>query len=253
LVQADHAKYQVVMYRCSSCGAGSQLGAGVKFDVDAAEVERAQCDAQRVSAEAPGPATQDIPKRVRRFVDLRDGKKCRIPGCRAASCLELHHIEHLEDGGTHEPENLISICDGHHAAHQDTSRAHVGVSTDAVATASRFERVKIRTDAVTALKTLGWKPNIAGAAVDGALADLGALDLEQLIRAALPARSWWSLVARDAVSQRWMPGCRIEESWTFWSSAAAGRSAGWCAPSLAAGATPRSRSGARVAICAIRR
>jgi hypothetical protein len=113
----DHAKYQVVAYRCENCSAGKQLGAGVKFDLDEAEMERAQCDADHVSAESPGPVTQDIPRKVRRFVDLRDGKRCRIPGCRASACLELHHIEHLEDGGTHDPENLISTCDGHHAAH----------------------------------------------------------------------------------------------------------------------------------------
>ncbi len=114
---ADHAKYQIVVYHCKSCGAGTQVGAGVQFDLDEAALERAQCDAERVSGEAPGPVTQDIPKKVRRFVDLRDGKRCRIPGCRASACLELHHIEHLEDGGTHDPENIVSTCDGHHAAH----------------------------------------------------------------------------------------------------------------------------------------
>jgi hypothetical protein len=113
----DRAKYQVVSYVCEACRAGSHLAAGVQFPVDDAEVERAECDAERVSALSPGRATQDIPKKVRRFVEARDRKRCRIPGCRSSQCLELHHIVHREDGGSHEPENLIVMCDGHHSAH----------------------------------------------------------------------------------------------------------------------------------------
>lgn len=219
---ADHAKYQIVAYRCTNCGEAKQVGAGAQFDLDEAALERAQCDAVHVSAEAPGPMTQDIPMKVRRFVDLRDGKRCRIPGCRASACLELHHLEHRVDGGTHDPENLISICDGHHAAHHrgvlfisgtssklivrriDESTdllipvdeqpalepqfrrlpvdAHVGAAPGR----SRYEQAEHRAMAVTALKTLGWKPKTAGLAVDAALEELGPeASLEALIRGAL--------------------------------------------------------------------
>lgn len=256
---SDHAKYQIVVYHCENCGAGTQVGAGRRFDIDEAEVERAQCDAEHVSAEVPGLVTQDIPKKVRRFVDLRDGKRCRISGCRASACLELHHIEHREDGGSHEPENLISICDGHHGAHHrgvlwisgtssnlivrradelpvidvghddvqfaraagahlalvagpavdvvdvaDAPRAHVGATGSAGSSPitqpggtrerasrqesgrSRFDDLEYRTTARKALIALGWKPRIAGAAVDAALAELGPdVPLEALIRGAL--------------------------------------------------------------------
>jgi hypothetical protein len=229
----DRAKSQVVMYRCVNCEAGKQLAGGVMFDVDAAEVERAECDAERVSAMSPGPATQDIPKKVRRFVELRDANRCRIPGCRATGCFELHHIVHREDGGTHDPENLILACDLHHAAlHRgalwiggtasdlivrradEPQSAHVGASaatraeggstgelgttagkprsgsTSTMATPTTATddvgTLETREMAVLALTTLGWKPRISEAAVELALAELGAdLALEPLVRAAL--------------------------------------------------------------------
>jgi hypothetical protein len=190
----------------------------VKFDIDASDVERAHCDAEHVSALAPGSVTQDIPGKVRRFVELRDGNRCRIPGCRSTRCLELHHIVHLEDGGTHEPENIVSICDGHHAAHHrdrlwiggtatnlvvhradeqpiaNDTRAEAGVAQSPAAVAEppsqaaapRTDNMDTRSTARLALESLGWKPSIARAAVDAAIAELGPeLALEPLIRAAL--------------------------------------------------------------------
>jgi hypothetical protein len=212
-----------VVYQCASCGAGKQLGAGVRFDIDAADVARAHCDAEHVSALAPGSVTQDIPAKVRRFVELRDGNRCRIPGCRSTRCIELHHIRHREDGGTHDPENIVSICGGHHDAHhrdrmwiggtatnlvvhrideQPVANVHGAVDTKAQAgvaqpraavaappsqaAAPRTDDTNTRSTAWLALESLGWKPTIARAAVDTALAELGPeLALDPLIRAAL--------------------------------------------------------------------
>jgi hypothetical protein len=238
---ANRAKFQVVVYQCKSCGAGKQLGGGVPFDLDAADMERAHCDAEHVSALEPGPVTQDVPAKVRRFVELRDGKRCRIPGCRSTLCLDLHHIKHREDGGSHEPDNIVTICGGHHDAHHrdrlwiggtgtnqwvrradEGLNAHVGAADGdsrqgvtegdrrmqppeeevpkpegrpdqqseqrpkATASLSRFDQVENRANACSALVTLGWKKSVAGAAVDAALAELGAdLPLDPLIRAAL--------------------------------------------------------------------
>jgi hypothetical protein len=234
---AGRAKFQVVVYQCASCGAGKQLGAGVQFDIDAADVERAHCDAEHASALAPGRVTQDIPSKVRRFVELRDGERCRIPGCRSTRCLELHHIVHREDGGGHEPENIVSICGGHHDAHHHDRLWIGGTATNlvvrridegmpaveatpliavpiAVPNAPRERGAAPRpssngampraptahakqpaapspvddtyTTACKALIALGWKPKIATAAVDAAIADLGPdLALDPWIRAAL--------------------------------------------------------------------
>jgi hypothetical protein len=262
----DRAKYQIVRYHCEDCGRAKQLGGGVMFDLDEAEAERGECDADRVALDAPGKVTKDIPKAVRRFVELRDGKRCRVPGCRSSSNLEVHHIVHREHGGTHEPENLLVTCDGHHKAHHDgvlhisgtasqlvvlrhdepanagnsavappsarcddraarpatervkshiepdpvrrrsPTRAAPPASARAGASArgpsstsssndtgshgrrrSAFEKVELRTLACGAIRRLGWKPSVAAAAVDAALAEIGDdVTVEVLLRSALP-------------------------------------------------------------------
>jgi hypothetical protein len=99
-----------------------QHGGGKTVAIDEAALERAQCDSQcigSVDAEKPATATQDVPPRVRRLVFHRDGYRCRVPGCRSARFLEVHHIVHREHGGTSEPSNLILLCDGHHTKHHD--------------------------------------------------------------------------------------------------------------------------------------
>jgi hypothetical protein len=37
-----------------------------------------------------------------------------VPGCRAKRHCDLHHIVPWAEGGTHDPENLIVLCSGHH-------------------------------------------------------------------------------------------------------------------------------------------
>jgi 5-methylcytosine-specific restriction endonuclease McrA len=61
-------------------------------------------------------AQQDIPPATRRAVLHRDHHRCRIPGCRNATFLDLHHLQLREDGGAHEPANLIAVCSAHHGA-----------------------------------------------------------------------------------------------------------------------------------------
>ena len=114
----DAARYQIVRYHCETCARGQQAGGGAKLDLEPWEVELGECDAERVgSLDAPARAKQDIPPKVRRFVELRDGGRCRINGCRSTRNLALHHIVHRKDGGTHHEENVICTCDACHKAH----------------------------------------------------------------------------------------------------------------------------------------
>ena len=117
---SGRAKYQIAtVTKCEQCNQGWQDGAGAKFAIDPVELARAECDAQRIGSldtNRPTRATQDIPPRVRRLVWRRDGGKCTLPSCRSAANLELHHIVARADGGTHEPDQLVLLCDGHHAA-----------------------------------------------------------------------------------------------------------------------------------------
>lgn len=75
-------------------------------------------------AHPPGPLParrrpQDAPestRRLRRAIEHRDGG-CRVSGCGHRRGLEIHHIEHWEDGGSTDPGNLIALCAVHHRKH----------------------------------------------------------------------------------------------------------------------------------------
>ena len=58
-------------------------------------------------------ASRAIPPAVRRLVAARDGG-CTIAGCTSRYRLEPHHIVLRSDGGTHDPENLTTLCWFHH-------------------------------------------------------------------------------------------------------------------------------------------
>jgi len=120
---------------CARCRHGWQEGAGVQVPVGAAAVERAMCDAQHVGSvdgDVPERAYQDIPPSVARLVWRRDGGRCRVPGCRSARGLELHHLVHRADGGGHDASNLVLACSACHQAH------HAGTLT-ITGTADRLE------------------------------------------------------------------------------------------------------------------
>jgi hypothetical protein len=86
----------------------------------------------RPDAPAGTRAKQTIPPALRRAVLLRDQHRCRVPGCKNATFLDLHHIELRSEGGRNELGNVITLCGAHHrAAHRGQlvleSDAHVGV------------------------------------------------------------------------------------------------------------------------------
>ena len=68
-------------------------------------------------------ASRAIPPAVRRLVAARDGG-CTIGGCTSRYRLEPHHIVLRSDGGSHDPENLTTLCWFHHhvAIHQQGLR-----------------------------------------------------------------------------------------------------------------------------------
>jgi hypothetical protein len=49
----------------------------------------------------------------------RDGGCCRVPGCRNATFVDVHHLRPRSEGGTHEIENLVTLCAAHHRAIHD--------------------------------------------------------------------------------------------------------------------------------------
>ncbi|HXK19413.1 MAG TPA: HNH endonuclease, partial [Polyangiaceae bacterium] len=61
-------------------------------------------------------ATQTVAPAVRRSVLRRDQHRCQVPGCRHATFVDVHHIRAREEGGVHEPKNLLTLCSAHHRA-----------------------------------------------------------------------------------------------------------------------------------------
>ncbi|WNG89617.1 DUF222 domain-containing protein [Mycobacterium sp. ITM-2016-00317] len=63
-----------------------------------------------------GRTTRTISRRLRRALEYRD-RSCVVPGCGAAKGLHAHHLQHWEDGGATELDNLVLICPFHHRLH----------------------------------------------------------------------------------------------------------------------------------------
>ena len=124
---AGRSNYQIALNLCPGCSSAHQSANGQLVSVGPGVVEKALCDAQHLgpldSAPTPHPgahvdarAKQDIPPATRRAVLHRDHHRCRVPGCRNATFLDLHHLRMRDDGGLHEAANLIAVCSAHHTA-----------------------------------------------------------------------------------------------------------------------------------------
>src|SRR3569623_1637129 len=126
------AATQVVVTVCPSCQVGRQLAGTQQIALRPEEVARAFCDVQWIDVHGKQRSVQDVTPALRAKVMLRDHGRCRVPGCRAAANIEVHHIVPWSIGGTHTMENLIAMCDGHHVAQHRGDITIVGSAEDAV-------------------------------------------------------------------------------------------------------------------------
>jgi hypothetical protein len=46
----------------------------------------------------------------------RDAGRCVVPGCRHATFVDVHHLRPRSEGGSHQAENLVTLCAAHHRA-----------------------------------------------------------------------------------------------------------------------------------------
>jgi hypothetical protein len=208
------AKFQIAITVCQHCRKSWQEGAGAQIAIGAAAVDRAMCDAQHIGSidgSVPGRAHQDIPPSVARFVWRRDGGRCRVDGCRSSRGLELHHLIHRADGGSHDASNIILVCSACHQAHhagiltisgtadrlevrrpgQETSVADAGVASTATSAAG--------TDAHVGVHNLTTPIAHASAHVDVAK-NLDAAILRTQAKAALTGLGWKPAIAHAAVA-----------------------------------------------------
>src|SRR5438067_2543627 len=168
------AQHQIAIRRCDACGSATQEAAGQLVAIDAAAADRAACDADRL--EADGAVTHEIPAKIRRLVWRRDLGKCRVPGCRATRNLEVHHIIARADGGDHDPDNLILLCNGHHDDHHRGTLSIAGTASALKVerhVESRMGLVAMQLDARAALVTMGFRPGEAKAAIERATSHTG--------------------------------------------------------------------------------
>jgi hypothetical protein len=201
------APAQIAISVCPSCKVARQNGAGVEFAISSAAFERAACDARwlgNVDGEH-GRARRTVSPATRKAVLARDKHRCRVPGCRSAQNLDVHHIEHLEHGGSNHKSNLLTLCGGHQMRHHEgtliirgtadaleVSWLHDGPSDTPVDTfhveipaGKPNEVTAFQTDATLALKGLGFTKDMAARAVREAIEHDAPHDLESLIKAAL--------------------------------------------------------------------
>ncbi|MCB9614848.1 MAG: DUF222 domain-containing protein [Sandaracinus sp.] len=61
-----------------------------------------------------GRQTRTIPPALGRALDVRDGGRCRFPGCHHRRFLDRHHIDHWANGGATKLDNLVTLCTFHH-------------------------------------------------------------------------------------------------------------------------------------------
>ena len=191
----ERAQHQMAVVVCPSCKQGWQDGAGARVPISAAAVARAECDAEHIGsldALQPARARQDITPAVARFVFMRDEGRCRVPGCRSARCIDLHHLEARADGGSHDPENLICLCGSCHTAHHEGRLTIRGTASALEVIRSHVGPIDVqshvglkRLQTADAVAELGWTPKIALPAADIAIEELGDAPLDDLVDAAL--------------------------------------------------------------------
>jgi len=240
-IDEGRASYQLAITVCEECQRATQIGGGEAVEVSADVAALARCDAQvlprawdqtgfarvdQADCARVGPtdcarvgqtaqthaaetkraakATQTVPPAVRRSVLRRDQHRCQVPGCRHATFVDVHHIQPREDGGTHELENLLTLCGAHHRA---CHRGALSVEGTAPA-ALRFRHADgttyggalspapadVQLRAFRALRALGFGEREARLALRQSATHVGEnADLEPLLRHAmglLTAGAW---------------------------------------------------------------
>jgi 5-methylcytosine-specific restriction endonuclease McrA len=105
--------FQIHIHQCPDCEKATIQTSRGEMAISPQDLDRARCDAQ---TQEPGQRnTSTIPPAVRRQVLARDRHRCQSPGCPHTRFLEIHHKIPRAQGGSHDPENLITLCSACHA------------------------------------------------------------------------------------------------------------------------------------------
>ena len=134
---------------------------------------------------------------VHRAVLRRDGQRCAVPGCANHQFLDIHHLDPLAEGGSHDPDRLTTLCGAHHR------RTHFGSLRIAGNAAEGFTfrhadgtpygarlrpaALDLAEQALSTLRHLGFKHSRARGLVDGVVQGGVPDTLEQFVSVALRA------------------------------------------------------------------
>ncbi|HUQ05597.1 MAG TPA: HNH endonuclease signature motif containing protein [Kofleriaceae bacterium] len=130
------APYQIALTVCPSCELGWHDAGGRAIAVPDSTIAQAICDAQYLGTTdliIPARTYQEVSPATARLVLRRDRGCCRVPGCRSARWLQLHHIIWREHGGSNDPRNLLCLCFAHHQAVHQSKIGLTGEAPDRLA------------------------------------------------------------------------------------------------------------------------
>ena len=221
------SSYQVALTVCEECRRGTQHGRGERVEVSVQAVEMAECDGQHIGhidglapradvgakrgavagahvdanhgawpgvQGAPTRAKQSIPPARRRAVLRRGGGCCRVPGCRNATFVDVHHLRPRSEGGSDDVENLVTLCAAHHHAIHDGRLVCEGTPSTGLtfrhADGTPYggapwpTNVDARAKAFGALTQMGFRESEAKQAV-GRIPNAAGVTLDSLLREAL--------------------------------------------------------------------
>lgn len=190
---------QTFFTRCNDCERTFVESRGQWIEVDAVTAERAACDTQQVGDTdkgiGPQRARQTIPPAIRRQVRRRSGGRCEIPGCRSRRGLEIHHIELVSEGGSHDPGNLADLCRPHHDQfHEGLIRIEGGRESGLrflhadgtpIGLAPDPARLLVAKEVYDALRRMDYSDSEARRAIRSVRGRDGELSVEEFMQAAL--------------------------------------------------------------------
>jgi hypothetical protein len=176
--------------------AHAHVGARACADEDATDAEPVS-RGPRHDTSVPIRATQTIPPALRRAVLVRDRHRCRVPGCKNAAYLDLHHLELRSEGGRNVIWNILTVCGAHHrASHQGTLLIEMDASGgvhffhgDGTPYGQALEprTLDVQTKLFSALRNMGFREGEVRAVLTGLRRDDGlrSASIQDLLREAL--------------------------------------------------------------------
>ncbi len=178
-------RHQIAVTVCDDCKRGWLNTAGTSTLLAPAELATALCDSDEIGrvdgAGAVARKRTSIPPALKRKVLARDRHFCQVPGCRSTN-IDVHHLNPLTLGGSHDEWNLITLCEAHHLAIHRGTLVAAGRAPDVTFTfvaANRFAIEACVVETKRDLERRGIARQVAAAAVNAVRTHVGTPQLSK--------------------------------------------------------------------------